>query len=534
MVELRIYEGGENNKQDITFSYHANFFLYITLENARAIAQGRVPTSQSTFPVLTGMPVAGMAYLDRPAPAGYFIFPDLSVRHEGKYRLSFNLFEEPKDPKDGDAELGSDKMAMKLPTNGASVLTPSSHVYFRLEVKSEPFAVYSAKKFPGLKESTPISRVVSEQGCRVRIRRDVRMRRRDTKSRGGYDDFDDESVYERSERYISPESYKPHIPERPRSISNGGNDPVASFHMEHRRPSIPDLSYYHQTNYQPLPSAAPAPNVNYSMGSHLAFGNTPTPNFTHGSFHPPINQPSTSLPGSNEHHFTSTVRHPTRHPNAGYGQTQSIPNPIFVHNHTSPSYMQSSPIANPLYSGPNGYPQMPDYRQPPISSNNLDYVPRHSDSYPGHDARYGTAPVIPEPLIHPSGQGPSIAPDHALPPLKVLEPSFERRYNMNAPVAVDSPSYDGLDPSTPQSSTFNQARGKRSFDAVFDTSHINQPLHSGLRPSIAGLGQDIPSIEADDGYMLDGEDPRTSMKLLSYRRADGSKQSRKCPSPVSE
>ncbi|KAK3073454.1 velum formation- protein, partial [Coniosporium uncinatum] len=68
------------------------------------MAQGRVPPTPASFPVLTGTPVAGMAYLDRPQPAGYFIFPDLSVRHEGKYRLAFALFEELKEAKDMDSE----------------------------------------------------------------------------------------------------------------------------------------------------------------------------------------------------------------------------------------------------------------------------------------------------------------------------------------------------------------------------------------------------------------------------------------------
>ncbi|TGZ76542.1 hypothetical protein EX30DRAFT_312319, partial [Ascodesmis nigricans] len=95
VVELRLFQGTGDNKQDVTFSYAANFFLYATLELARPIAQGRgmgsAPTSSP--PVLTGVPVSGMAYLDRPAPAGYFIFPDLSVRHEGSYRLRFSLYE---------------------------------------------------------------------------------------------------------------------------------------------------------------------------------------------------------------------------------------------------------------------------------------------------------------------------------------------------------------------------------------------------------------------------------------------------------
>ena len=56
-----------------------------------------------------------------------------------------------------------------------------------MEVKSQDFVVYSAKKFPGLTESTALSRTVAEQGCRVRIRRDVRMRRRDGKGGNDYD-----------------------------------------------------------------------------------------------------------------------------------------------------------------------------------------------------------------------------------------------------------------------------------------------------------------------------------------------------------
>lgn len=160
---------------------NANYFLFATLVQARAIAHGRVPEDKTQRAVvLTGTPVAGMVYLDRPKPAGYFIFPDLSVRHEGKYRLSFSLYEELKSPKDDD----------KI-TDSLQALEPQGvHVTHRLEVCSEPFTVFSAKKFPGLTESTTLSRTVAEQGCRVRIRRDVRMRRRDTKGGKEWDDYD--------------------------------------------------------------------------------------------------------------------------------------------------------------------------------------------------------------------------------------------------------------------------------------------------------------------------------------------------------
>lgn len=84
VVELRIIEGPTVEEgKEITFDYNANFFLYASLEQARTMAHGRVQTpAASNPPILTGVPASGMAYLDRPSEAGYFIFPDLSVRHE--------------------------------------------------------------------------------------------------------------------------------------------------------------------------------------------------------------------------------------------------------------------------------------------------------------------------------------------------------------------------------------------------------------------------------------------------------------------
>ncbi|KAF2397098.1 hypothetical protein EJ06DRAFT_533291 [Trichodelitschia bisporula] len=258
IVELRIFEG-PNAENDITFQYNANFFLFATLENARHLAQGRVPQpSQPAFPVLTGTPVAGMAYLDRPLPAGYFIFPDLSVRHEGKYRLSFSLYEELKELKDMDGE---------TPQNAE--IQKSAHVSHRLEVKSVPFTVFSAKKFPGLSESTALSRMVAEQGCRVRIRRDVRMRRRENKSSRDYDEYEEES-YERARRATAtPDAYQqapigtPQPPpldsiERPRSVSNASN---ASYSA--RPSSLEAMPYQGQQQPYAAPITPHSPQAMY-------------------------------------------------------------------------------------------------------------------------------------------------------------------------------------------------------------------------------------------------------------------------------
>lgn len=371
------------------------------------MAHGRVPNSQTTIPVLTGTPVAAIAFLDRPAPAGYFIFPDLSVRHEGKYRLSFNLFEETKDAKDADAEsgLGNQQNMKALAPNGANAMCPQSHVHFRQEVKSEPFSVFSAKKFPGLKESTTISRIVSEQGCRVRIRRDVRMRRRDPKSKGVYDEYQDENVFAHLDRYSTPEMYKPQIPERPLSIGKG---------------------------------APPYSNINYGVPQppNGSYGAPPTQNVGYGGPQPQ---------------------------NVGYGppQPQAVSSGAGLH------------LA---------------FGDPPVSSN-----PSYPDMY-----RY---------------PGPGA----------------------NGYLASASSNFNGMmTPTSQMASSVPPRIGKRRHDTVFDTSHIGEPLHGGMRPNLVSLGQDVPQIEAEDGTFEDLDLHAADIRLLHYRRADGRQQVRKCPSPVSE
>lgn len=58
-------------------------------------------------------------------------------------------------------------------------------------VFSEPFQVYSAKKFPGVIESTALSKCFAMQGIKIPIRKDGV---KGTRGRGG--DGDDEDDYE--------------------------------------------------------------------------------------------------------------------------------------------------------------------------------------------------------------------------------------------------------------------------------------------------------------------------------------------------
>lgn len=224
VVILRVLEGENvNEARDITFDYNVDFFCYASLEHARPMAHGRVQTPAATSPpVLTGFPVSGCCYLDRPDPAGYFLFPDLSVRHEGRYRLVFSLYELIKNEGDLDRDAPEPESgAVQLPTDACH----------RMDLRSADFTVFSAKKFPGLTESTTLSRTVAEQGCRVRIRRDVRMRRRDTNTKpAGTDEYSNTAEDEFAKRRgtQTPEGF------RGRSMSNSSIDRTS---FADRRPS---------------------------------------------------------------------------------------------------------------------------------------------------------------------------------------------------------------------------------------------------------------------------------------------------------
>ncbi|KAJ9151298.1 Developmental regulator [Pleurostoma richardsiae] len=76
---------------------------------------------------------------------GFFVFGDLSVRTEGTWRLKFSLY----------------KMADRECMHIKSII-------------SEPFVCHTAKTFPGMAESTFLTRSFSDQGVRLRLRKDSR------------------------------------------------------------------------------------------------------------------------------------------------------------------------------------------------------------------------------------------------------------------------------------------------------------------------------------------------------------------------
>jgi hypothetical protein len=75
----------------------------------------------------------------------FFVFGDLSVKLEGTFRLQFNLYE-----------------------------MRQNECYHIKAILSDPFPVHSTKNFQGMSESTFLTRSFSDQGVRLRLRKEPR------------------------------------------------------------------------------------------------------------------------------------------------------------------------------------------------------------------------------------------------------------------------------------------------------------------------------------------------------------------------
>ncbi|KDB20707.1 hypothetical protein H109_07341 [Trichophyton interdigitale MR816] len=542
IVEMRIFESDPNNdmqKTDITFSYNANFFLFATLEWARPYAHGRVQGQPPTCPVLTGVPVAGIAYLDRPSQAGYFIFPDLSVRHEGLYRLNFSLYEEPKDNKDEDkvspSPVGTvSTTGMTMPIKSRQ---PMKNMYFRLEVKTIAFTVFSAKKFPGLSESTTLSRIVAEQGCRVRIRRDVRMRRREPKSNKDYGGYD--------ERHVTPDSYHPGTPiERPRSASNSGMEGGYYCPTPQRAQSVaqgygypappppppgppgPVSQQYQQQQQQqqqPHPSAGqmalPGPPVQPQPQSHLSFG-APQPQYCTPQLPPqqqhqppqqPPQHPPSQMPYSSPMPSYTSLRHPST-------STE------YESHAKYPSYQQ------PQQPQPSRQPSDPNVKAslPPISipHDSASSGPRYSSDPKAYQSTTSQATQMPPPSsLTAASPSTSYNPPTTNDVVEPASPTEQTHQNSSNSTSQQQPTYD---PTPGKGWSFRPEpllSSKRGHSDVFGTAQHTQPLHHGKRadsiPTSSSSSASRSTLLSRLTRLQGMDDEDNGVIGMTYKRADG-------------
>ncbi|KAJ2852113.1 hypothetical protein IWW36_000492 [Coemansia brasiliensis] len=86
-------------------------------------------------------------------PGCYFCFPDINVRRPGTYRLRFSL--------------------LQLPRTEREAVEPTSILG---HVMSDPLRVFTPKEFPGVDESTPLTKKFAAQGVGISIRNKGRLK----------------------------------------------------------------------------------------------------------------------------------------------------------------------------------------------------------------------------------------------------------------------------------------------------------------------------------------------------------------------
>ncbi|KAF2089540.1 hypothetical protein K490DRAFT_37519 [Saccharata proteae CBS 121410] len=105
------------------------------------------PSENTGSPALAGTVVSSLHRLKDVDnhDGGFFVFGDISVKQAGLHRLKFSLFD----------------------LNNKEVIFLDSTI-------TQPFKVVAQKDFKGMEESTYLSRAFSDQGVRLRLRKEPR------------------------------------------------------------------------------------------------------------------------------------------------------------------------------------------------------------------------------------------------------------------------------------------------------------------------------------------------------------------------
>jgi len=94
----------------------------------------------------------------------WFVLQDLSVRTEGTFRLRFSFVNVGVSASPSNSNGGSGATSMTAVNTGKAPVLAACF--------SEVFTVYSAKRFPGVVESTNLSKCFATQGIKIPIRKD--------------------------------------------------------------------------------------------------------------------------------------------------------------------------------------------------------------------------------------------------------------------------------------------------------------------------------------------------------------------------
>jgi hypothetical protein len=162
VVEIQVSEQRDPKKFYLQSPY---LFLVCQLVSA----ESKIPVKLQGKCALTGALCSSLHRLRDSAntEGGFFVFGDLSAKMAGEYRLQFSLFD-------------------------ARLREPDRKCVFLATTYSAQFKVVQHKDFKGLEESTFLSRAFSDQGVRLRLRKEPRTNMGASKKRS-FTDYQEDS-----------------------------------------------------------------------------------------------------------------------------------------------------------------------------------------------------------------------------------------------------------------------------------------------------------------------------------------------------
>ncbi|KAK4515584.1 uncharacterized protein ATC70_010535 [Mucor velutinosus] len=231
-----------SNQPDDEYLQNPYFFLYATLTDVRGETDLHFVNGNRTTAGTVVQSLHKLKDHDN-TDGGFFIFSDISVRLEGYYRLKFTLYE----------------------IDGPLVNRLCSIV-------SDVFQVYSPKSFPGMSESTFLTRSFSDQGVRIRIRKEPRSSSSSASASGKRRKRQDE--YESDEDDYSPQDSpmprpQPHLHRRHSQYQQASQVPSSMQLSLQQQQQQQHHHHQHQQQQQHHPS--------YPPSSSAFYGRSPSP-----------------------------------------------------------------------------------------------------------------------------------------------------------------------------------------------------------------------------------------------------------------
>ncbi|GAA6027967.1 hypothetical protein JCM8097_001805 [Rhodosporidiobolus ruineniae] len=423
-----------------------------------------------------------------------FVFPDLSVRTEGRWRFKMSLF-----------ELGEDG------------------VHFCSSIMTDTFQVYSSKRFPGMGKSTELSKSFAQQGLKLRIRRPGSKANEDEEdelaprvANGGRKASSSRrpattAASSAAREFAAPASRRPSAP-----VPSSSKRPWSSH--DHAGPGVlPSVLHPHPhvQQHPPHPHAyAPYPSRLSASASHHALapidGRRAVSYSSHGRQY---TSPPTASPAS----FATPYSH--QHPHASHS---------LAHSHSQPVLYPHHPLSQPYPHHPHSRPHTASAPPPP--------PPPHSShsggtSLAAHSLSSSAHPHSP-PLTSPGSSFSRHLPPPHLPRHRTPSPP-----PILAPIRSLPPaSAPGAAPAPPPASQAQQAQGYEAASALASLCDAAATVESHSPPSTAaapvGGGAEVEMRDAPamaEGEKQDGPSARRGSlaMLLGEGARDAKSEARK-------